>query len=152
MHYPSWYALWNPRQIERFEKPKLLTQVLANQATFAIDPVGDYWFVGGGNAGVYGIVPKPDLDIDIWYLLAYLNSTFFDRYVKSASSRFRGGFYSYAKRFIENAPVRVRGFSLLEREVVTRVSDLVHSSHKEPQFEHSLWPEIDALITALHAA
>ena len=152
MHYPSWYALWNPRQIERFQMPKILTQVLASQATFAIDTTGDYWFVGGGNAGVYGIIPKEDLDVDIWFLLAYLNSTFFDQHVKSASSRFRGEFYSYAKRFIENAPVRVTGFSTLECEVVTRVSDLVRTSHKHPLFEHSIWPEIDAMITALHAA
>ena len=152
MQYPAWYALWNPRQIERFKMPKLLTQVLANQATFAIDPVGEFWFVGGGNAGVYGIVPKPDLDVDMWFFLAYLNSTFFDQHVKSISSRFRGGFYSYAKRFIQDAPIRVTGFSAVESEIVTRISGLVRSSYEQPTFESSIWLEIDTLITKLHAA
>ena len=152
MRYPAWYALWNPRQIERFQAPKLLTQVLSDQATFAIDPTGNYWFVGGGNAGVYGLIPKRNLDVDIWYLLAYLNSTFFDRHVKSISSRFRGGFYSYAKRFIQTAPVRVTGFSREEREAVSRISFLVRSGCEHVMFEQSMWPEVDDLIRKLHEA
>ena len=152
MHYPAWYALWNPRQIERFQRPKLLTQVLANKATFAIDPAGEYWFVGGGNAGVYGIIPKPDLTVDIWFLLGYLNSTFFDQYVKSVSSRFRGGFYSYAKRFIQSAPVRVTGLSTQEYDAVTHVGNLVRSGYDQTTSYPSIWPEVDRIITELHAA
>ena len=150
MHYPAWYALWNPRQIERFESPKLVTQVLANRATFAIDATGEYWFVGGGNAGVYGIVPRSDLEVDMWFLLGYLNSMFFDRHVKSISSRFRGGFYSYAKRFIQGAPVRINGFSSQERDVVARVAFLVRCAYDQPSLESSIWPEVDSLITDLH--
>ena len=150
MHYPTWYALWNPRRIDRFESPKLLTQVLADRATFAIDLSGEYWFVGGGNAGVYGVIPRADLDVDIWYLLAYLNSTFFDQRVKSISSRFRGGFRSYAKRFIQNTPVRVTGFSGMERDAVSQISNLLSSSYTQESFAESVWPGIDQAITELH--
>ncbi|MXZ42602.1 MAG: hypothetical protein F4Z18_12730 [Caldilineaceae bacterium SB0666_bin_21] len=150
MHYPAWYALWNPRQIDRFERPKLLTQVLADRATVAIDLSGDYWFVGGGNAGVYGVIPRTDLDVDIWYFLAYLNSTFFDQRVKSISSRFRGGFYSYAKRFIQNVPIRVTGFSGMERNTVSYISNLLSSSYTQEAFAESVWPDIDQAITELH--
>ena len=150
MQYPSWYALWNPRQIDRFERPKLLTQVLADRATFAIDLSGEYWFVGGGNAGVYGVIPRANLDVDIWYLLAYLNSTFFDQRVKSISSRFRGGFHSYAKRFIENVPVRVTGFSGMEQDAVSHISKLLRSSYTQEAFAESVWPGIDQVITELH--
>ena len=150
MQYPSWYALWNPRQIDRFERPKLLTQVLADRATFAIDLSGGHWFVGGGNAGVYGVIPRANLDVDIWYLLAYLNSTFFDQRVKSISSRFRGGFHSYAKRFIENVPVRVTGFSGMEQDAVSHISKLLRSSYTQETFAESVWPGIDQVITELH--
>ncbi len=150
MHYPTWYALWNPRQLDRFERPKLLTQVLADRATFAIDLSGNYWFVGGGNAGVYGVIPRANLDVDIWYLLAYLNSTFFDQRVKSISSRFRGGFHSYAKRFIQNTPVRVTGFSGIERDAVSHISNLLSSSYTQESFAESVWPGIDQIITELH--
>ena len=148
--YPTWYALWNPRQIDRFQKPKLLTQVLAGRATFAIDLTGAYWFVGGGNAGVYGVIPRGDLDVDIWYLLAYLNSTFFDQEVKSVSSRFRGGFHSYAKRFIQNVPARVTGFSAMEQNAATHISNLVRSCYTQKSFNESVWPEIDKEISELH--
>lgn len=150
MQYPSWYALWNPRQIDRFERPKILTQVLAERATFAIDMAGDYWFVGGGNAGVYGVIPRADLDVDIWYLLAYLNSTFFDEKVKNISSRFRGGFHSYAKRFIQNAPVRVTGFSGMERDAVSHISKLLKASYTQDSFDESVWSGIDQVISELH--
>ena len=150
MQYPSWYALWNPRQIDRFERPKLLSQVLADRATFAIDLTGEYWFVGGGNAGVYGVIPRTDLDVDIWYLLAYLNSSFFDQQVKGISSRFRGGFHSYAKRFIQNVPVRVTGFSGMELDAVSHISKLLRASYTQETFAESVWPDIDRVITELH--
>ena len=152
MKYPTWYALWNPRQIDRFQKSKLLTQVLADRATFAIDLTGAYWFVGGGNAGVYGVIPRADLGVDIWYLLAYLNSTFFDQKVKSVSSRFRGGFHSYAKRFIQNVPVRVTGFSTMEQDAASHISNLVSSGYTQKSFAESVWPEIDQVISELHEA
>lgn len=124
MEYEAWYSLWCPRQVKKFESPKILTQVLAPRGTFGIDPNGEYWFVGGGNAGVYGIVPKENLEIDIWYLLAILNSRRFDEMVKASSSRFRGGYFSYAKRFIERIPVPVLGFSAQQVGVVKRISEL----------------------------
>ena len=150
MQYPAWYSLWNPRQIERFKRPKLLTQVLADRATFAIDLSGGYWFVGGGNAGVYGVIPRTDLDVDIWYLLAYLNSTYFDQRVKSISSRFQGGFHSYAKRFIQDVPVRVTGFSASEQDAVSHISRVVSSACNLRIFAESVWPDIDRIITELH--
>ena len=150
MQYPSWYALWNPRQIDRFEKPKLLTQVLADRATFSIDLSGEYWFVGGGNAGVYGVIPRDDLDVDIWYLLAFLNSTCFDEMVKAASSRFRGGYHSFAKRFIQNIPIRVTGFTEAERDIVSHVGEAMKSSYAGALFTESEWEAIDRMIGELH--
>lgn len=130
MQYPAWYSLWNFRRLDRFQSPKILTQVLAPRATFALDPDGSFWFVGGGNAGVYGIIPKNGLDVDIWYLLGVLNSGVFDETLQRVSSRFRGGFYSYAKRFIEIVPVRVDGFTANERDTVKLISELAKTLHQ----------------------
>jgi hypothetical protein len=58
MQYLSWYSMWNNREIEKFESPKLLTQVLSSSPNFGVDRRGEYLFVGGGNAGVYGIIPS----------------------------------------------------------------------------------------------
>jgi hypothetical protein len=151
MEYPAWYALWCPRQMRRFESEKLLTQVLASQAAFAHDK-GSYWFVGGGNAGVYGIVPRRDLDVSIWYLLGLLNSKSFDRMLQSISSRFRGGYYSYARRFIERVPVRVSDFSSDERDVVDRIEKLAKERTilQKQEVALSLETELDDLVSALY--
>lgn len=121
MDYEAWYAHWCPREAWKFKTQKILTQVLAPRATFAFDEEGEYWFVGGGNAGVYGLILRDDLEVDSWFVLAVLNSRTFDEALKGVSSRFRGGFYSYAKRFIERIPVRVSGFTADERDVVSRI-------------------------------
>jgi type I restriction-modification system DNA methylase subunit len=105
MVYPAWYALWCPRTIQRFNSPKIVTQVLASRASFALDLQGTYSFVGGGNAGVYGIMPNFADEDRLWLLLAMLNSRTFDAQVQECSSHFRGGYFSYARRFIESAAI-----------------------------------------------
>ena len=105
MAYPAWYAHWCPRTIDRFAAPKIVTQVLASRASFALDRHGAYTFVGGGNAGVYGVVPDVADEDRLWLLLAILNSRTFDAQVQARSSRFRGGYFSYARRFIEDAVI-----------------------------------------------
>jgi type I restriction-modification system DNA methylase subunit len=105
MVYPAWYALWCPRTIQRFSSPKIVTQVLASRASFALDLQGTYSFVGGGNAGVYGIIPNFADEDRLWLLLATLNSRTFDAQVQACSSHFRGGYFSYARRFIERAAI-----------------------------------------------
>lgn len=151
MEYPAWYALWCPRQMRRFESEKLLTQVLASRAAFAHDK-GLFWFVGGGNAGVYGIVPRRDLEVSIWYLLGVLNSRPFDRMLQSISSRFRGGYYSYARRFIERVPIRVSDFSSDERDVVNHIEKLAkeRTMLQKQEASLSLEREIDDLVSALY--
>ena len=81
-------------------------QVLASKSSFSIDDGNNFYFVGGGNAGGYGIVLNPDTKISLIQLCALMNSSLIDWYIKKGSTRFRGGFYSYAKRFIENVLVK----------------------------------------------
>lgn len=103
----EWYAFGRTQNIEQFYEQKIMTQVLASKASFTYDPDGLYYFVGGGNAGGYGIKIREDAGISYHYLLGLLNSSLLDFYLKKISTRFRGGFYSYAKRFIEKLPIHV---------------------------------------------
>ena len=118
MVYPAWYAHWCPRTIDRFSSPKIVTQVLASRASFALDLQGNYAFVGGGNAGVYGIIPNAPDEDRLWLLMAILNSNIFDRQVQARSSRFRGNYFSYARRFIEDVTIpSVTGIDLSSDDV-----------------------------------
>jgi hypothetical protein len=107
MKIPNWYAFIYPKNMHLFESPKLMTQVLASKASFTYDDEGKYYFVGGGNAGGYGIKLKPEYEEYYYYLLGILNSSSIDKYLRHISTQFKGGFYSYAKRFIEKLPIYI---------------------------------------------
>lgn len=151
MTYRSWYAHWCPRSIERFQSPKIVTQVLASRASFALDREGDFAFVGGGNAGVYGVIPQGAGEDQLWLLLAVLNSRRFDQQVQSRSSRFGGGYFSYARRFIEEAWVPRMDCLDLSSVPIKRVIALVRRRVDEgPEAGDSLEAEIDAAVDALY--
>jgi type I restriction-modification system DNA methylase subunit len=102
----DWYGYVYLKNMDKFDLPKIMTQVLANKSTFAIDLEGKYYFPGGGNAGGYGVIPR-EQSLSIKFLCALLNSSFLDWNIKKISTRFRGGFYSYAKRFLERLPIKI---------------------------------------------
>ena len=119
----EWYAFGRVQNIDQFYEPKIMTQVLANRASLTLDKEGLYYFVGGGNAGGYGIKVKEEYDLDLRYLVALLNSKLLDFYLKKISTPFRGGFFSYAKRFIEQLPIHLPNSS--EKQEYNEIISLV---------------------------
>jgi methylase of polypeptide subunit release factors len=103
----DWYGYIYRKNLEKYEKPKLLTQVLASRNSFTFDEKGQYYFVGGGNAGGYGITLNKKFENDYYVVLALLNSKLLEFYLQHISTPFRGGFYSYGKRFIERLPIMI---------------------------------------------
>lgn len=116
----NWYAYGRRQNLEQFDQPKILTQVLANRSSFALDAKGFYYFVGGGNAGGYGVVLKHNQKLNLPFLCGLLNSSILDWNVKKISSRFRGGFYSYAKRYLERLPIK-----LSETEAEKTIAEII---------------------------
>lgn len=122
----EWYAFGRTQNIEQFYEPKIMTQVLASKASFTVDYAGLYYFVGGGNAGGYGIKLKPEYNLDLKYVTGLLNSKLLDFYLKKVSTRFRGGFFSYAKRFIEQLPICIPNKNdVKETEKYNKICSLV---------------------------
>jgi hypothetical protein len=64
-------------------------------------------FTGGGNGPYYGVSLQDGSDFSIHYLQALLNNSITDLFVKSSSSIFRGGYFSYGKQFIQDLPIIV---------------------------------------------
>jgi len=116
----NWWEYPYPKNLEWFSKPKLITQVLASKASFTSDLDGKCYFVGGGNAGGYGIKLKKEYEHYYYYILGLLNSKPIDKYLKHISTNFRGGFYSYAKRFIEQLPIYIPNKDDQEKYVLTQ--------------------------------
>ena len=84
-----------------FEAPKLIVQVISLLSRYAFDDEGLY-FTGGGKSPYDGVRwSDPEDRHSLYYLRGLLNSRLLDFYVHSISATFRGGYWSYGKRFIE---------------------------------------------------
>ena len=126
----NWHQYIYRKNLEKFEQPKIITQVLASSNTFALDSKGEFYFVGGGNAGGYGIILKDEYKDYYFYILALLNSKVLEFYLRNISTPFRGGYFSYGKRFIEQLPIKFANekdtnkLSLLVREQISLTTSL----------------------------
>lgn len=133
MEYEKWYSLWCPRSLSKFKSHKILTQVLARNASYTLDQSGKTMFVGGGTAGGYGVIPESK--IDPRFLLGLLNSKLFDALVKRKSTIFRGGFYAYARRYLEQLPFKQ--FSSDEQSDVIEIVDIVLDKKKKDVYANT---------------
>jgi type I restriction-modification system DNA methylase subunit len=101
----DWHQFGRRQNIEKFARPKIMTQVLAATNSFSVDLSGTFYFVGGGNAGGYGIQLKDSTEENLLYILGVLNSRPVEFYHHLISTPFRGGFFSYGRRFLEPLPI-----------------------------------------------
>lgn len=151
-----WWQFGRNQNIVEMGNPKLITQVLASRSSYTADLEGRYYFVGGGNAGGYGIKLKNEYENLYYYVLGVLNSDPIDKYLQHISTQFRGGFYSYAKRFIEKLPIYLPDknepakFALCQKieELVKQILDLRKNSKTgDAEF---LEKKIDAMVEEIY--
>jgi hypothetical protein len=106
----KWYGYIYPKNLSFFEKPKLIVQVISLFGRYAFDD-NSLYFSGGGNGPYYGIRWKDENNShSLYYLQALLNSNLLDFYLHKISTTFRGGYWSYGKRFIGQLPIRTIDF------------------------------------------
>lgn len=142
---PRWYGYVYEKNHEKFELPKLITGVLSSEARFAVDKDGQYYFVGGGTAGGYGISIKEEYKdkVSLEFLAALLNSSLLDWRVKQIGSEFEGGFYSYGKASIKDLPIKLpqtdeeKALAEEIEDTVEEIIDLLKKHH----LVRSLWEE-----------
>lgn len=133
MHGPNWYAYIYPKNIDVMQNPKILVPDIADKASFALDEGGDYVFTSG-----YGITLRSDIKESTIYILALLNSSLLDFYLKRISTTIRGGFFRYFSKFIEQLPIRRINFSMpadktLHDNIVNSVGQIISLYKKFPE-------------------
>jgi len=104
----QWWAFGRSQNIEKFEPDKIMTNILSSYNRFVADTKGEYYFVGGGNAGGYGIHLAEEYasdSEDYLYYVALLNSRVLEFYHKHIAPIFGGKYYSYNKRYLEPHPI-----------------------------------------------
>jgi len=104
----QWWAFGRRQNVEKMEPDKIMTNIMSSYNRFVADTDGEYYFVGGGNAGGYGIQLRseyaPDSE-DLLYYVALLNSRVLEFYHKHIAPIFGGKYYSYNKRYLEPHPI-----------------------------------------------
>lgn len=121
---PDWHAYVYPKNLKLFKESKLVVKVLSRNSSFPFDTAGKYYFVGSGNGPLYGVMLGSKATVSYGYLMCLLNSSFIDYLVHKKSTRFQGGHFSYAKRFIEWLPIKVTSNNN-ERQLISRAEELV---------------------------
>ena len=111
-HHDKWYAFGRSQNLTQMDGAKLIVQVIALSGRYAYDNLNAY-FTGGGNGPYYGVRwLASDEQKSLHYLQALLTSPLLDFFLKKISSPFRGGYWSYGKRFIEQLPIRPIDFAV----------------------------------------
>ena len=106
----NWYGYIYKKNLSIFEAPKLIVQVISQTGKYGFDS-SKLYFTGGGNGPYYGIRWNKNNSHSLHYLQGLLNSELLDFYLHKISSPFRGGYWSYGKRFIEQLPIRTINFT-----------------------------------------
>jgi len=96
-----WYELVRRRDEEWLRRPKLLIRDLAPEISFAVDPSGEVFIVGG-------TALMPEQDDLLFPLLAYLNSKQINALVKRSTPQFRGNFQKFEPQHLQRIPVMAR--------------------------------------------
>jgi len=129
---PNWYGHVYEKNLDSFEKPKIMAQVLSNKNSFVVDIDDNFYFVGGGNAGGYGVSIKSSYlstTKDLHYYVALLNSDVLEFYEKHISVIFRGKYYSFGRKYVEKFPIVIVDDSL-KKEIVSK-ADAIQGMHKK---------------------
>jgi hypothetical protein len=121
--HDEWYAFGRSQNMTQMETPKMIVQVLAQSGRYALD-LEDTYFTGGGNGPYYGLRwSEANENCSLCFLQAILNSRVHDFYIRKISTPFKGGYWSYGKRFIEKLPVPES--NKMQRQTMTAIVSLL---------------------------
>lgn len=143
----DWYGAARPQNLEFYETPKLVAQMNSKFPDIAYDDKSGFVFQAGGRGGgVYGVA----LDLsksDPWLVLALMNSSILDFFLKHVSTVYFGHTYSYSDQFIKNLPIRLPK-TKSERELAAKLEKLAQtltetkSKLRAKERERDAFPEL----------
>jgi hypothetical protein len=122
--HEHWYAFARNQNLTQMEGEKLVVQVISQTPRFAFDSA-DLYFTGGGNGPYYGVRWGDRNETkSLFFLQSLLNSHISNYFIRQVSSPFRGGYWSFGKRFIERIPI-ASATTAQQTQVVRLVSYLL---------------------------
>jgi type I restriction-modification system DNA methylase subunit len=118
-----WYEIWNPRDPEWFDRPKIVTPNLSRHNNFAYDDgimlhgIRYYYYL---DHDCYGIILSSNNKADHLYLLGLLNSKILEFYIKHISPYCAGKYFRYMTGYLEELPIKLP-MTVKEHEIAEKI-------------------------------
>ena len=124
----NWYQYGRSQSLTKFDgRPKLVWPILQLEPKYNYDDKNTV-ITGGGNGPYYALRPLDDSTPSIFFLQALLSHPAIDTMVVSRASRFRAGYVSHGKQFIEHIPVPTLDVKTPEHQrLMKEIDDVVQS-------------------------
>ena len=132
-----WYELVRRRDEDWLRRPKLLIRVLAPETSFAVDPDGNVFIVGG-------TAVMPEQEELLFPLLAYLNSRYINSLVRRTTPQFRGNFQKFEPQHLQGIPVLLR--LVEDLEFARQLGELAQEAVAAGSSRNTIIDAIDLLV------
>ena len=115
----DWYGYIYPKNLERFERPKMMTADMSDRARYTIDSEGTWYF-----AAPYGVQLQEGKLEHTDEIACQLNSELLDFFLKHISPMLLGGKYRYQSRYIHPLPYILDTESQASEKMVTALQKI----------------------------
>jgi hypothetical protein len=95
----DWYGYIYPKNLERFENPKIIVTQFASEGAYMLDDDGSWYYTAG-----YGILLSENYRGKTEIMSCLLNSKTLDFYLKHIATVKAGGYYEYRSQYVEKLP------------------------------------------------
>ena len=118
----DWYGYIYPKNLGKFENPKIVQAHIATDATFMIDEPGTWYFTTA-----YGVLLTPEYREVTEEMTCQLNSKALDFYFKHITTVKMGGFYEYRSQYVERLPCKTEDSAGVFGTMRDRAGEIVDS-------------------------
>lgn len=137
----DWYGYIYPKNLGKFENPKIIQAHIAEDATFMIDESGTWYFTTA-----YGVLLTPYFREMTEEIACELNSKALDFYFKHITTVKAGGYYEYRSQYVEKLPCVTEDsdeeFATI-REKAEEITDTIDLQVKTKRFPEAYLGDFD---------
>jgi hypothetical protein len=137
----DWYGYIYPKNLGKFEAPKIIQAHIATDATFMIDESGTWYFTTA-----YGVLLNPDNRHLTEEMVCQLNSKALDFYFKHITTVKMGGYYEYRSQYVEKLPCLTDDSASVfgsMRETAGEIVDTIDLDSKTDRFPEAYLGDYD---------
>ncbi|SDJ90314.1 Eco57I restriction-modification methylase domain-containing protein [Natronorubrum texcoconense] len=137
----DWYGYIYPKNLGKFEVPKIIQAHISEHAAFMIDEQGTWYFTTA-----YGTLLTSEYRDLTEEIACELNSKALDYYFKHITTVKAGGYYEYRSQYVEKLPCVTNGtedqFTTL-RETASEITNVIDLESKTERFPEAYLGDFD---------